>query len=212
MFEGAAGPPDYAAMSFPFYARGAPRADARLPAPRAVRADGLGHLARLGARARPAGRSAISYDLNDEDLRTFKRGIELLCELLLGGRAPRSSTRRSRAWACCATATWTPLRRHDLRPRDLTLMAFHPLGTARADARPQHGVVDGDLKLHGTDGLYVSDASVMPSSLGVNPQITIMALATRLAYDLLGKPAPVDEPEPEKIARPRITRLHHVTA
>jgi choline dehydrogenase-like flavoprotein len=86
------------------------------------------------------------------------------------------------------------------------------LGTARADARPEHGVVDGDLKLHGVDGLYVSDASVLPSSLGVNPQETIMALATRLAYSLLGKPAPTDEPEPEKIARPRIERVHHVTA
>ena len=43
-------------------------------------------------------------------------------------------------------------------------------------------------------------------ALGVNPQITIMTLATRLAYGLLGKPAPVDEPEPESIALPRIGR------
>jgi hypothetical protein len=39
-----------------------------------------------------------------------------------------------------------------------------------------------------------------------------MALATRLAYHLLDKPAPVDEPEPEKIARPRIRRIHQITA
>ena len=42
----------------------------------------------------------------------------------------------------------------------------------------------------------MADASAVPSSLGVNPQITIMALATRLAYHLLGKAAPEDEPEP----------------
>jgi choline dehydrogenase-like flavoprotein len=65
-------------------------------------------------------------------------------------------------------------------------MAFHPLGTTRADARPAHGVVDGDLRVHGIAGLYVSDAGVIPSALGVNPQITIMALATRLAEHLLG--------------------------
>ena len=46
-------------------------------------------------------------------------------------------------------------------------------------------MVDEDLKLHGTDGLYVSDASVIPSSLGVNPQITIMALAHRLGRHLV---------------------------
>jgi hypothetical protein len=40
----------------------------------------------------------------------------------------------------------------------------------------------------------------------VNPQITIAALATRLAFHLLGEPAPEGEPEPETIARPRIER------
>jgi choline dehydrogenase-like flavoprotein len=68
-------------------------------------------------------------------------------------------------------------------------------------------VVDANLRVHGTEGLYVSDASAIPSSLGVNPQITIMALATRLAYGLLGKPAPDHEPEPETIASPRAPAL-----
>jgi choline dehydrogenase-like flavoprotein len=89
-------------------------------------------------------------------------------------------------------------------------MAFHPLGTARADASPASGVLDPDLRVHGVDGLYVSDASAVPSSLGVNPQITIMALASRLAYHLLGEPAPGDEPEPDHIARPRIATAHSV--
>jgi choline dehydrogenase-like flavoprotein len=210
MFEGAGGPPDYAAMSFPFTRE----------QHRELMLDYL-HIAQFGlmvsdtsrgsVSALPGNAFRISYDLNDDDLRTFKRGIELLCECY---------------WAAGAKEIYPPvdgigilrdgdvdtLRRHELRPQELTLAAFHPLGTARADARPAHGVVDDDLKLHGVDGLYVSDASVLPSSLGVNPQITIMALATRLAYHLLGKPAPVDEPEPEKIARPRIRRIHEVTA
>ena len=66
-------------------------------------------------------------------------------------------------------------------------MAFHPLGTARADARPTRGVIDGDLAVHGVRDVYVADGSAVPSSLGVNPQLTIMALATRLAFGLLGK-------------------------
>jgi choline dehydrogenase-like flavoprotein len=79
-------------------------------------------------------------------------------------------------------------------------MAFHPLGTARAGADPADSVVDGDLRVHGIDGLHVSDGSVIPSSLGVNPQITIMALATRLAYHLLGQAPPEHEPVPTAIA------------
>ena len=63
------------------------------------------------------------------------------------------------------------------RARDLKLMAFHPLGTARADARPAHGVVDGDLQLHGVRGVHVAYGTVVPNSLGVNPQLTNSALA-----------------------------------
>ena len=76
------------------------------------------------------------------------------------------------------------------RPRDLKLMAFHPLGTARADARAAHGVVDGDLAVHGIAGLYVADGSVLPSAPGVNAQLTIMALATRLAFHRRGAACP----------------------
>jgi len=69
-------------------------------------------------------------------------------------------------------------------------MAFHPLGTARADADRSRGVVDPNLGVHGIAGLHIADGSVVPSSLGVNPQLTIMALATRLAMNLLEKAPP----------------------
>ena len=71
------------------------------------------------------------------------------------------------------------------RPSGLGVMAFHPLGTARAHADPRRGVVDADLRLHGVEGVYVTDASAVPSALGVNPQVTIMALATRAAERIL---------------------------
>lgn len=201
MFEGAAGPPDYHAMSLPFSREAHRELMLRY---RSTSQFGLmvSDTSRGQVRER-AGRVEIRYDLNAADVAAFKRGIELLVELY---------------WAAGATAVLPPLerlgelrggeleavRRHDVRARDLTLMAFHPLGTARADARAGHGVVDGDLALRGVEGVYVSDASAVPSSLGVNPQITIMALATRLAHHLLGAPPPEHEPQPESVARPRI--------
>ena len=73
------------------------------------------------------------------------------------GRAARAPPARARVYLPLARmpelpgADPAPLRALDVRRRDLKLMAFHPLGTARADADPAHGVVDGDLQLHGVE-------------------------------------------------------------
>jgi choline dehydrogenase-like flavoprotein len=64
---------------------------------------------------------------------------------------------------------------------DFEMMAFHPQGTARMGEDPRAAVTDSFGRVHGTPGLWVSDASLFPSSCKVNPQITIMALATRVA-------------------------------
>lgn len=57
----------------------------------------------------------------------------------------------------------------------------HPLGTCRMGPEPGVSVVDSDGKVWGTDNVFVVDGSVVPTSLGVNPQQTIMAMALRLA-------------------------------
>ena len=209
MFEGAAGPPDYAAMSLPF--SGERHRELMLLYRRMSQFGVMVSDTSRGQVRERAGRVEIRYDLNAADTATFKRAIELLCELYFAAGARVVYPPLDRA-AELRDGDLAPLRALEVRPSNLTLLAFHPLGTARADARPAHGVVDQDLKLRGVEGVYVADGSVVPSSIGVNPQITIMALSTRLAFHLLGAPPPADEPEPEAIARPRITRPHALTA
>src|SRR3954452_543833 len=152
MFEGAAGPPDYAAMTFPF--SGEAHRDLMLRFP---------HISQFGLMVSDTsrgfvrerfGRAEIRYDMNDDDVRTFARGIELLCELYWAAGARVLYTPAASAGEL-RDGDMEPLRKRGLRARDLTVMASPPLGTARADARPDHGVVDGDLKLHGCDGVYV---------------------------------------------------------
>lgn len=58
----------------------------------------------------------------------------------------------------------------------------HPLGSAQMGRLPEHSVTDPDGKVWGMDGLYLADGSVVPTSLGVNPQLSIMAIATRIAW------------------------------
>ncbi len=57
----------------------------------------------------------------------------------------------------------------------------HPLGTCRMGPEARTSVVDERGRVWDTEGLYVADGSVVPTSLGVNPQITIMAMAHRVA-------------------------------
>ena len=52
---------------------------------------------------------------------------------------------------------------------------------------PLKSVVSVDLEAHDIPGLYVVDGSVIPTSPAVNPQMTIMALATRAADELAKK-------------------------
>lgn len=65
--------------------------------------------------------------------------------------------------------------------RRLRLEAFHPLGTARMDADESRGVVAANGSVHGYRSLYVADASIFPTSLGVNPMMTVVAMAARVA-------------------------------
>jgi choline dehydrogenase-like flavoprotein len=71
-----------------------------------------------------------------------------------------------------------------LRPADLRLEAFHPMSTARMGADADTSVVDPKGAVRGLEGLYVADASVLPTSVGVNPMMTIIACATHVARDV----------------------------
>ncbi|HYU15693.1 MAG TPA: GMC family oxidoreductase N-terminal domain-containing protein [Candidatus Acidoferrum sp.] len=66
----------------------------------------------------------------------------------------------------------------------LRLEAFHPMGTARMDADAARGVVGTDGAVHDAEALYVADGSLLPSSIGVNPMMTIIAMASRVAHQL----------------------------
>jgi choline dehydrogenase-like flavoprotein len=67
------------------------------------------------------------------------------------------------------------------KPSELRLEAFHPMGTARIAADERAGVCSIDGSVNGTDNLYVADASLFPTSVGVNPMMTVIAFAKQVA-------------------------------
>ena len=64
----------------------------------------------------------------------------------------------------------------------LLLVTFHQMASCRMGASARSSVVDPEHGVWGVGGLYVADASVFPTSSGVNPMLTIMAIAHRAAY------------------------------
>jgi len=72
-----------------------------------------------------------------------------------------------------------------LKPSDVELMTVHMMGTCQMGDNPKTSVVNTYGESHQIKGLFVADASVFPTSIGVNPQITIMSLATRTAFHII---------------------------
>ena len=70
-------------------------------------------------------------------------------------------------------APWEKLR--------VRVLSAHQMGGCAMGNDPPRSVVDSSLRYHALDNLYVVDGSVFPTSLGVNPQMTIMAMALRAA-------------------------------
>ena len=64
------------------------------------------------------------------------------------------------------------------------LISTHTQGGCRMGDDPARSVVDQNCESHEVKGLFVGDASLLPRTLSVNPSLTVMALATRLAERL----------------------------
>jgi choline dehydrogenase-like flavoprotein len=152
-----------------------------------------GHVASTGVHLsdRSKGRVSLAgdgslrvvYRLRREDAQRLAFGIARAAELFYAAGAtevyPQVSgvgiLRRERIAAFDASPPAGKL---------LRLEAFHPMGTARMDADEKHGVVGPNGAVHGARGLHIADGSLMPSSLGVNPMMTIIATASRVGRQL----------------------------
>ena len=70
-------------------------------------------------------------------------------------------------------------------PRLRGVASSHDLGGARMGDDPRRSVVDRDLRVHDTPGLYVFSGAVFPTCTGVNPHLTLMALTARATEQLI---------------------------
>lgn len=139
------------------------------------------------------GRPSYHYTLDDADVRHVKEGIRRAVEALVavGAREIRSCTTFPITWR---PGGGEPLDRflariesHGFGALETSYGSFHQMGTARIGKNDKTSVVDAHHEVHGVRSLFVMDASVFPTASGVNPMLTIEALAHRAATDLAAR-------------------------
>lgn len=139
------------------------------------------------------------YDLAREDVERMHRGMVRTGEMLLAAGAKTLYPVLAGATPVETAAEWRAFRERVPSPAELMLTSYHPLGTCKMGRDPKKSVVGLDHQAHDVPGLYVVDGSTVPSAPGVNPQITIMAMATRASLSIaerLGYPGSRIEREP----------------
>jgi choline dehydrogenase-like flavoprotein len=77
------------------------------------------------------------------------------------------------------------VERRGIAPNRAAVFSAHQMSTARVGADARTSVADPDGRVRGVQGLVVADASAFPTASGVNPMLTIMALARRNASRIL---------------------------
>jgi choline dehydrogenase-like flavoprotein len=137
-------------------------------------------------RAGPGGAPLILYSMNERDTRLLQRGVELLCEVFQAAGARKVLPALPGHDEVSTPEALQRLRAAKLSAGCFEVTAYHPLGTCRIGA-DDAACVGVDHELKGSKGVFVCDGSVVPSSLGVNPQMTIMAMSLRAAEMLDAK-------------------------
>jgi choline dehydrogenase-like flavoprotein len=154
--------------------------------------DRIDHLASFGilvSDAKASGRvwrdvgglPAVTYNLDADDVRRMHRAMVLTSEMALAAGARHLYPFVVGHERLDGAKGLDAFRKEKLGPADFVGPSYHPLGTCRMGRDPKTSVVDLDHAAHDVPGLFVVDGSTVRGPIGVNPQLTIMATATRAA-------------------------------
>lgn len=135
-----------------------------------------------------SGKPKISYSLGDLERRKLIRALRGVVRILFAAGASEvySGVGTGEAWSRDEASALAEL--HDELPETaLHVYASHPMGTCKMGRSKADSVVTARGETHEVPGLWIADASIFPSSLGVNPQMTVMALGLMIGAEIAGR-------------------------
>lgn len=132
------------------------------------------------------GRTSVTYEPGINELKALAKGTEILGKMWFALGAKRIIIPHR--------VTSIIEREDDISkmvnkiindPKNLLLGSAHPQSGNKIGKSPDDSVVDSDCKVHGFKNLFVCDASVFPTAVGVNPQISVMTVASIIAARII---------------------------
>jgi choline dehydrogenase-like flavoprotein len=127
------------------------------------------------------GRVRIRHRLSSADRENLRYGIEAAARLQLAAGASEVVSLHTPALQASNEAGLRAMRDASIAPNRVALFSAHVNGTCRLGVQPATSGCSPTGERHGVRGLYVMDGSLLPTAPGVNPQWTIMAMASLLA-------------------------------
>lgn len=127
--------------------------------------------------SRPFGHEEVHFKLPARDLATLQRGIHHVAQVLFAAGVERVILPTHRLTSLGSVAECARIADAVSDTRQFSFGSAHPQGGNPWSDDPRLGAVDDALGVHGFDNLFVCDASVFPSCIGVNPIETVLAVA-----------------------------------
>jgi choline dehydrogenase-like flavoprotein len=133
------------------------------------------------------GHEQTRFRMTQRDLTRLKHGMRTIAQVFFEAGAKRVflPTHTFHALSSPHELSSIDDAFHDMN--EVSVGSAHPQGGNPISSDPQLGAVDNALRVHGFENLFVCDASVFPSCIGVNPIHTIMALAKQAAPGIMAE-------------------------
>ena len=121
----------------------------------------------------------VTYSFGEKELDTMSRGVSIISKMWFRLGATRVITSHlTKSELKSENEIPELVNAIKTDPKNFLVGSAHPQGGNRMGSNPDNCVVDSNCKVYGFRNLFVCDASVFPTAVGVNPQLSVMALAT----------------------------------